>query len=148
MKIICEKGFYKFFPQNIGEIARFKTKTGYILTECGDYFTFETLANLPNYSFTAQLYSGIIPGLKNYAGLREEVMAENGYAFYLKTQTLILKSLIFQKADYFQSNFIFSNSLPQAYSYDSSGVITGFHGFVDVDFMKFKIEKFFYESIL
>lgn len=144
MRIICEKGFYKFFPQNISEIARFQNKSGIILVECEDYFTFPTLAALPNYSFTGQPYSGLFLGLKNYAGKREKVMAENGYTFYLKTQTLILKAAVFDKAKFFESLFIFSDSLPQAYSYDFKGIITGFYGFVDVDIMKFKIERFIY----
>lgn len=147
MRIVCEKGFYKFFPQKIMDVTRWESKTGAELAECEDYFTFKTLANLPNYSLLGHRYSGLFLGLSNYAGKRDDVMHKNGYCFFLKTQTLILKTAIFEKADYFQSNYIFSNGLLQAYSYDASGVISGFIGFFDVDIMKYKIERFFYENI-
>jgi len=146
LRINCEKGFYKFYPQNIAEVARFQVKYGKDLVQVDDYFTFAALASLPNFSFIAHPYGSLV-GLANYAGERAKVMAQNGYAFYQKTQTLILKTAIFEKANYFQSNYIFSDTLPQAYSYDSKGIITGFVGFVDVDIMKFKIERFFYEGI-
>jgi len=148
MRIVCEKGFYKFFPQNVAEIARFQRNYSkdLILAQVEDYFTFPILAALPNYSFAGQFYSGILPALVNYSAKREQVLAENGYAFYQKTQNLILKSLIFEKANHFESNYIFSDSLPQAYSYDSIGKIESFYGFVDVDIMKFKIERFLYAS--
>ncbi len=147
MKIICQNGFYKFYPQNVAEIARFENKSGLELVRCDDYYTFPILAELPNFSFQGQIYSGILPALVNFAGSREEVMAENGYCYNLALDKLALKSLVFEKANYFESNYIVANSLIQAYSYDSNGKINGFNGFVDVDFMKFKIDQFYYENI-
>lgn len=129
------------------DIARWETKTGASLVECDDYFTFKTLANLPNYSLLGHSYSGLFLGLKNYAGKREEVMQKNEYCFFLQTQTLILRTAIFQKANYTKSNYIFTDHLPQAYSFDSNGIIEGFNGFVDMNVMKYKIERFFYEDI-
>lgn len=147
MRIVCENGFYKFFPDNIGEIRRFQSKYGVNLLQCEDYFTFEVLAELPNFSFAGQIYSGIFPAIVNYAGSREEVLAANGYTYYQATKSLILKASVFLENKYSLSNFFFSDTLPQAYSYDSNGIMTGFNGFCDVDFMRFKIERFFYESI-
>lgn len=149
MRVVCEKGFYKFYPQEIAEIARFQTKYGVDLVECEDYFTFQVLADLPNFSFKGQLYSGIFPALVNYAGRREEVLAENGYCYYQKTKSLILASAISDKLVYHYDNFFISDSLPQAYSldYKSKTKITGFSGIIDVAFMRFKIERFFYENI-
>jgi|AntAceMinimDraft_16_1070373.scaffolds.fasta_scaffold78048_2 hypothetical protein len=147
MRIICRKGYYKFYPQEIGEVRRFETKYGLDLVECEDYFTFPVLAELPNYSFVGHSYSGLFLGLVNYAGVREDVLAANGYTFYQPTKSLVLKGSFLQKMDYDFSNFLFMTTLPQAYCYDSNGVISGFNGFVDVEFMRFKIERFFYESI-
>lgn len=146
MRIICENGFYKFFPEKIAEVKRFQTKFGVELVECEDYFTFPVLAALPNYSFIGHVYSGVIVGLANYAGKREEVMAANGLTYHIGLKRLILRASFsgFTKLDYVVSNYIFTNTLPQAYFYDNNGLITGFNGFVDVDFMKFKIERFFY----
>ena len=147
MRIICRNGFYKFFPQEIGEIRRFETKYGLDLVQCEDYFTFQVLADLPNYSFVAHPYSGVLLGTANYAGSREEVLAANGYTFYQATKGLVLKGSFLKKMDYEYSNFLFMTTLPQAYCYDLNGIISGFNGFCDVEFMRFKIERFFYESI-
>tara|TARA_R110000851_G_scaffold184676_2_gene334034 strand:- start:891 stop:1334 length:444 start_codon:yes stop_codon:yes gene_type:complete len=147
MRIICRKGFYKFYPQEVGEIRRFQTKYGVVLVESEDYFTFPVLAGLPNYSFVSHPYSGLFLGLVNYAGKKEDVLAQNGYTYYQPTQSLVLKGSFVKKMDYSFSNFIFMSTLPQAYCYDENGVISGFNGFCDVDFMRFKIERFFYESI-
>lgn len=149
MRIICEKGFYKFFPQNIGEIARYQKRFGAELVPCEDYFTFPVLAALPNFSFIGQIYSGTILGLANHAGKKEEVMAANGLTYHVQLKRLILSSTFagFNKMNYSFSNFIIMNTLPQAYFYDDAGLITGFNGFVDLDFGRFKIERFIYASI-
>jgi len=147
MRVICEKGFYKFFPQNIGEINRFQVKYGKNLVQSDDYFTFPVLANLPNFSFAGQIYSGNILATVNFAGKKEQVMAANGFTFYQPTQDLVLKSSIFKKMDYSFTNFLLMSNLPQAYCYDENGIINGFNGFIDVDFMRFKLERFFYENI-
>lgn len=148
MKIICQNGFYKFFPQEIGDIVRFNAKYSVDLVECDDYFTFKALADLPNYSFVGHPYSLLI-GTTNYAGKREEVMAENGYTFFLKTQTLVPKNSFFQYIDYNYSNYIVSEFLPQAFAFDKNKIrISGFVAFLDLDFFKYKIEKFFYPDLL
>jgi len=147
MRIICQNGFYKFFPQEVMDISRFNRKYGVELVECEDYFTFKALAELPNYSFTGHPYSSIL-GTVNYAGKREEVMAENDYTFYQKTQTLVPKNSFIEYLNYDNSNYIVSEFLPQAYASDKNKTrITGFSGLVDLDFMKYKIERFFYENI-
>ena len=149
MRIICETGFYKFFPEKIAQIKRFQTKFGIELVPCEDYFTFPILAALPKFSFIGHPYSGLIVGLANHAGKREEVLAANGLTYSVNLNRLVLAStLVFKKIDYSYSNFIFSNTLPQVYNYDDNGLITGFNGFVNVDFMKFNIERFIYQSIL
>jgi len=147
MRIVCEKGFYKFFPQDVVEVARFERKLGAKLVECEDYFTFTKLAALPNFSFIGQLYSAPLLGLVNYAGKREEVMAKNGYMYSVLTNQIVLKITFVKRMNYEVNNYIFLNTLPQAYNFDEYGIISGFHGFVDVDIMKFKIERFFYENI-
>jgi len=148
MKIICENGFYKFYPQKIGDIMRFQKKYSVALVNCEDYFTFKVLADLPNYSFTAQPYSLLAPGIVNYAGKRDEVMAKNGYIYYQGTESLVLKNTFVKRMNYEFSNYIIMDNLPQAYCYDAKGIISGFSGFIDIDFMKYKIERFFYEAIL
>lgn len=144
MRVICEKGFYKFYPQQISEVVRFQKKSGYELVPCRDFFTFPLLAELPNFSFIGHEFGGLV-GLANYAGRPEDVMAENGYCFYLATQTLILRAAVIDRVQYSYGPYIVANQLPQAYSFESKTKITGFSGLADLDYMRFKIERFFYD---
>ena len=41
------------------DVARWENKTGATLVECDNYFTFNALADLPNYSLTGHVYSGL-----------------------------------------------------------------------------------------
>lgn len=148
IRIICEKGFYKFFPDSVDEIRRFSTKYGVDLVQCDDFYTFPVLAELPNYSFIGQQYSGLIVGLANYAAKREKVMAANGLAYNQAAKNLTPNVAIIalnRQMNYIFSNNIVIDNLPQAYFRDQNGTITGFHGFVDVNFMKYNIERFFYD---
>lgn len=151
MKIVCEKGFYKFFPTDIAEVRRFGDKYGAPLVQCEDFFTFEILAKLPNYSIKGQPYSGAILALETWAGKREEVMAANHLTYDQSRKSLTLNSspsLFTKKMIYdIAGNYIVMSNLPQAYFYDNNGVITGFHGWVNIDHMKFMIERFFYPEI-
>jgi hypothetical protein len=151
MKIICEKGFYKFFPTDIAEVRRFGDKYGVPLVQCDDFFTFEVLAELPNYSIKGQPYSGVILALETWAGKREEVMTANGLTYDQSRKGLTLSSspsLFTKKMSYdISGNYIVMSNLPQAYFYDNGGLITGFHGWVNVDVMKFNIERFFYAEV-
>jgi len=150
MRIVCINGFYKFYPTTIAELRRFVDKYGVDLVQCEDYFTFAVLAALPNYSIKGQLYSGIIPALATWAGKREEVLAANGLTYDQARKALSLTtspSLFTKKMDYSFSNYIVMSSLPQAFFYDNGGIITGFYGWVDIDVMKFNIERFFYAEV-
>jgi hypothetical protein len=148
VRIVCEKGFYKFYPQEIGQVQRFQSKFGADLVQCEDFFTFTQLAALPKFSILGQVYSGLLPGLTTYAGRREDVMAANGYSYYPPAKRILLKSTFagFRKMDFKISNFIIMDHLPEAYHTNGAGLINGFHGFVDVNYMRFKIERFFYEN--
>ena len=77
--MICENGFYKFFPSFVGEVKLWETKNGTKLFKMRDFWTFESLANFPNYSFMGQFVFGIIPALVNYAGSPEEALFQRLY---------------------------------------------------------------------
>lgn len=94
MKLICENGFYKFFPSFVGEIKLWENKNGIRLFKMRDFWTFESLANFPNYSFMGQFVFGIIPALVNYAGSPEEVLAKNKLTYNVKLGTITPRALV------------------------------------------------------
>lgn len=132
MKVICERGYYKFFPESPSEIAQFENVFNRVLVPVRDYYTFEKLANLDDYSIEGQEYGGIIAKV-NYAGRVEDVFYENGLKYNIQDDTIETNdklTIIGEHTD----NFVWVvTGLPQAYGQlRDKTVVTGFQGFVNV----------------
>ena len=132
MKVICEHGYYKFFPEYANEVAIFENITGRELVAVGNYYTFAKLAILPDYSIEGQDYGGII-AKKNYAGRVEDVFFENELKYNVQDDTIELNdnlTIVGEKVD----NYAWIvTGIPQAYAQlNDKTVITGFQGFVNV----------------
>jgi hypothetical protein len=143
MKIICENGFYKFYPSSLADIRRFYDKYGVRLVQCEDYYTFEALSLLPKYSIAGQSYGGLI-AIKTCSGNRESVMSKNLFTYNQATKSVAPIPSVIGKMDYSYSNYFIMSNLPQAYFYDNFGVITGFYGWVNMDYLKYNIDQFIY----
>lgn len=132
MKVICERGYYKFFPENASEVVMFENTTGRSLVAVGDYYTFAKLAELENYSIQGQNYGGI-PAKKNYAGRIEDVFYENSLKYNIQDDTIETNdnlAIVGEKID----NYVWVvTGVPQAYAQLSDKtVVSGFQGFVNV----------------
>lgn len=149
MRLICEKGFYKFFPDYIGEVKLWENKNGIKLYESRDFFTFQDLKNFPNYSFKGQKVFNDIKASSNYAGKPEDVLAKNGLTYNIKTATITQRAdALIQRLDYVNGAYLTFPSMPQAFALDKDlQPITGFSGFVDVKLGTYKVERLFYEDI-
>ena len=148
MKIKCESGFYKFFPENPLEIGAFEKRFGYKLKYTRGFWTFDELAELQNYSFKGHYLAGLNIGSINFAGTPEEVLKKNNLTYNLKFETIIPKGTILTYLNYGKGQYMSSKELPQAFGFDKDGNrISGFEGFVNVALGLFKIERFFYENI-
>lgn len=80
MNIICDHGYFKFYPEKVQEIARFSTVFNLDLVQKGDYFTFPALLDLENYSVLGSPFGGI-PAVKTFAGRPSEVLRANGMIY-------------------------------------------------------------------
>lgn len=132
MKVICEHGYYKFFPEWAGEVAQFENTFGRELVAVGDYYTFAKLAELDNYSIQGQDYGGF-PAKVNYAGRIEDVFHENQLKYNIQDDTIEssdMLTIVGEKVDNF--NWVVTG-IPQAYAQlQDKTVISGFQGFVNV----------------
>lgn len=148
MKLVCENGFYKFFPEWVGELKLLKARTDIELFAREDYFTFAPLVNFPNYSLTGQLLHGVNVAIANYAGRPEEVMDKNKLTYNIKLGIITPRALVnIQQLDYSNGAFVTFPKLPQAYALDGLRVVKGFNAFIDVKMKTFKLERFEYENI-
>jgi hypothetical protein len=50
MKILCLHGYFKFFPESAGQLARFQDLFEAELARNGDHFTFADLVDAPSHS--------------------------------------------------------------------------------------------------
>lgn len=148
MKLICENGFYKFFPDFVGEIKLWENKNGIRLYKMRDFWTFQSLAEFPNYSFAGQFVHGIIPALVNYAGSPEEVLKKNELTYNLKLGTITPRALFFlQRLQYAKGAYLTFPNIPQAYALDQDlQRVSGFEAFVDVRLNTYKIERLIHED--
>lgn len=132
MKVICNHGYYKFFTDGVNEIIAFENVIGRKLVAVGDYYTFEKLATLPDYSIQSQEYGGI-PAKVNYAGKIEDVFHENQLKYNIQDDTIESNdnlTIVGERTD----NFTWVvTGIPQAYAQlQDKTVISGFQGFVNV----------------
>lgn len=149
MKIICNKGFYKFFPSFVGEVKLWENKNGIRLFKVGDFWTFESLANFPNYSFKGQILPEGNIAVVNYAGKPEDVLAKNQLTYNVKMGIITPRALVIvQRLSYATGAYLTFPSIPQAFALDQDlQQISGFEAFVDVRLNTYKIERFIYENL-
>lgn len=148
MKIICKNGFYKFFPAYVGEIRLWENRNGTKLFPVRDFWTFESLAKLPDYSFKGHLLSDLILASENFAGLPEEVLAKNKLTYNVKIGMITPRALAnLQILSYSEGAYLTFPKLPQAFALDKDlQPISGFEAFADVKLGTYKIERLFYET--
>ena len=148
MRLSCEKGFYKFFPFFVGEIKLWQAKNESKLIKVKDYWTFESLANLPNYSFKGHSLAGLT-ATANYAGRPEDVLSKNNLTYNVKLGKITSRDDVkLQRLTYANGAYMTFASLPQAYALDEGlQQVTGFDLFIDVRLNTYKLERFNYEDI-
>lgn len=149
MRLICEKGFYKFYPEYAGEVMLFQEKFGYSLYPCRDFFTFKALADFPNYSLIGHRIKGTLQiGVVNYSGRPEDVLYENKITYSPAMGGLINIGVAnVSMIDYTENNSVMTTSeIPQAFArINALSVASGFCGFINVKTGKIEIERFYTE---
>lgn len=146
MKLICNNGFYKFFPDFVGEIKLWENKNGIRLFRRGDYWTFEQLVYFPEYSIKGFPLWDLYNGEVNLEATPEEIMGKNNLTFDLKKLTITPRAdVVLRRLDYSEGAFLTFPELPQAFALDKDAEqIVGFEAFVDVRLNQYRIERFFY----
>ena len=142
MRITCQHGYYKFYPQTIGEVEIWRRDRGIDLVKCRDYMTFKECAEFPDYSFTGWILGNSIAKV-NYAGEPWEVMEKNGLAWtpLLGVTEKILNTNLLTAV---KGACIYTADLPLCGHLVDLRPITGFVGFWFMDYNRFQIERFEY----
>lgn len=88
MRILCRHGHFAFYPRGVSDIARFVNRYGVSLQRVQDFYTFESIAEAPDYSITGKTYVNL-PATETYEGNPWDVMRENGFVYDLSTSLLV-----------------------------------------------------------
>lgn len=146
MRVTCQNGFYKFYPDYIGELKLYTSKQGFNLVAEGDYYTFPSLKALPDYSFIGWPIGNAL-GKVNFAGSKWDVMEKNGLVYSPKLG-VVDKILNVGTQEVINGSAItYTLTLPLAGRFIGLQRIKGFTGFWFMDYNRYQIERFEYESI-
>lgn len=112
----------------------------------GDYYTFPTLKDLPDYSFIGWPIGNAL-GKVNFAGSKWDVMEKNGLVYSPKLG-VVDKILNVGTQEVINGPAItYTLTLPLAGRFIGLQRIKGFTGFWFMDYNRYQIERFEYESI-
>ena len=146
MRIFCENGFYKFFPETALDIPIFERKNKVSLVPFDGAYSFSSMTVYPRFSILGQLY-GSLPALATYAGRYADIFKANGFVYSLALNQVVPKAIIaLQTVAYTDgAAFLSASQMPQAGALNKKGYpISGFSARCDVEFNWFKIDRFFY----
>lgn len=143
MRVICNHGFVKFYPQQPEDLVRFKRKLGIDLYSERDYFTFEALLDLPRFSIAAMPYEGV-PAIKTFEGRdASDVMRENRLVYSMELETIIPVDAVIAVTDLAQSlNYaIISGPFLEPGARLSGTVqrVVSYNGWLSLDYQRFYV---------
>lgn len=143
MKIICDHGFYKFYPEKQEDLFLFTNYLGIELRKKDDYYTYPLLAELPNFSIRPNLY-GLAPSIKTFEGSPSQIMKENNLVYNLATGTLVtVESILYSgQLKSLGRKWISERAMIQAGMIIGSGRIKTFDGVFDFDLRKIIVRYF------
>lgn len=146
MRIFCENGFYKFFPETALDLPIFERKNKVSLVPFDGAYSFSSMTVYPRFSILGQLY-GSLPALATYAGRYADIFKANGFVYSLALGQVVPKALVaLQTVAYTDgAAFLSASQMPQAGALNKKGYpISGFSARCEVEYNWFKIDRFFY----
>lgn len=147
MRVLCDHGFYRFYPDDNGSLARFSHLFAIDLEKERDYYTFSYLKGLKDYSLAGSFYSTGL-ATKTFEGYPWEIMRANGLVFNFSTGLLVPKIAIINSEKLIPANqfFLCGSRLLQAGSRDqSANQILSYDSDFDFDINKQRIRWVSYE---
>lgn len=146
MRIFCENGFYKFFPETALDLPIFERKNDVSLVPFDGAYSFSSMTVYPRFSILGQLY-GSLPALATYAGRYADIFKANGFVYSLALNQVVPKALVALPTVAYTDGaaFLSASQMPQAGALNKKGYpISGFSARCEVEYNWFKIDRFFY----
>jgi hypothetical protein len=130
----------------LGDAARFNSYFSQDLVAKDDYYTFELLADMPEYSLLASPFLNLV-GLAVFAGKPGDILRANQFVYDFTNKVLLPIASVLLKVDPVRIfDGYYANGLIQPGSITSSWKkITGYNCHVDTKDFRFHYSEFFYE---
>lgn len=111
MKIVCRHGFFLFEETEVGQISQFMSWSGLSIVPRGTQYTFEALAEAPDFSLVGLDLLGV-PATATIEGQPWEIFEANGLIYNFITGLIVPIESITQSVSVKQSgNYFISNGL-------------------------------------
>lgn len=88
MRVVCENGYYRFYPKRSSEVFLFCDYFNFALLRKGNYYTFPFLVNAPDHSIITKPYLNLLANAL-YEGNPWEVMGANRFVYNINSQILV-----------------------------------------------------------
>ena len=142
MRIECEHGLYRFYPDYPAEIFDFNDFYEQELEWNGRYFTFGRLVNAPRYSLVGKAVLGV-NATQTFEGRPEDVLRQNKLVYHIadgvmKTLASVTESVVL---DAVGGEFLASSALVQAGAIAGSQKVLSYDGRLNVSGMELRISS-------
>ena len=147
MRVRCAHGYFFFHEDETGELARFASRYELSIVPKDWYYTFETLADAPNYSLKNLSYLGT-PASERFSGQPWEVMRKNRLVYDFSDDTVkpiasVTTPLVISES----RDYLFAGGLLLPGSVNSRGQrVTDFTGTFASDGLKFRYTEVLYDQ--
>jgi hypothetical protein len=128
MRIECEHGFYRFYPELSSEIDAVEL-FGLGLVKHGIFYTFPALVSAPTYSI-----KGVDNAIATYSGTPAEVMRQNKFVYSIADDAIVPMSSISGQVEILSSgNYLACKTIPQAGWSVYNTAVVDFTGRIDLN---------------
>ncbi len=145
MKIDCIHGFFIFSEFDEGQINDFSQLTGIKIGKRGEQYTFNDLAEVPEFSILGVTFMGNV-ATKNYEGSAGELFEQNGLIYNFTTGLVVPIASITQRTKiYSAGNVMLSPGLIIPGSFDeNSRRVKGYSAWFNREGIKFTYSSISY----
>lgn len=144
MRVRCIHGYFIFEETKVGQISDFMTLTGLDLVAVDEYYTFESIAEAPDFSLAGLSILGT-PAIQTFEGRPWEVFLENEIVYHFGLDLVVPIASITQKIKIeIAGNLMLANGLILPGSIADQGQVSGYDAWFSRDTQVFKYSEVTY----
>jgi hypothetical protein len=131
MKIICDRGFYKFYSDSSYEVKVLENVFDDLVLQ-DDYLTFEILANLQDYSIKGLKYENLT-AKKNYAGKVIDVLEANDFVYdFINKKLVNVKAITVSIGFFDMDTYTGFENIAMSGQWINKKQIKSYSGYIDI----------------